>query len=364
MKIIDRLRIRSETGPWRAGLFLILCLLALSAAARLLAVPAPSQAQLVPQSSVVTPTATLLAMTPTLHYSPAAIDDGVIIEGAVRMPGCACELPSVQILFAMDGYTSHGGVTNVMAHTDEQGQYEFGVWLPATPRKVQVWAELEGYAFDPEVYTWMPERGEIKVINFLARRLGATPTPPPQPGLIVRGSVSLASPDDPATGPGLEGVIIYFASAGHPSEIVAATDNLGQYATDFVPVPGDEEIRMWPELDGYRFDPAYYKVMNSIPFEVRKMNFLAVPSGPVIEGHAWSGGEGNTGLAGVKIFRWTGPYVYDYRVIALTDDRGYFRADLEMVGEAERVLVFAMMEGAQLEPKYYEFTAATPASEP
>jgi len=93
----------------------------------------------------------------------------------------------------------------------------------------------------------------------MAMREAAMPTPTPTgtvvPGLAVRGHVWL----DSLSGPGLPGVDIhlFFASYG-PGDVVAVTDEHGDYETRFFYIPGDEMITVWPELAGYAFDPPHH----------------------------------------------------------------------------------------------------------
>lgn len=87
----------------------------------------------------------------------------------------------------------------------------------------------------------------------------STPTPSPEPspiftpspGLLVRGRVS-------ANDIGLEGVKIYRRFSAYPRELIAITDENGNYESNLIYIPGDEMVSIEAELEGYSFDPPYY----------------------------------------------------------------------------------------------------------
>jgi hypothetical protein len=69
------------------------------------------------------------------------------------------------------------------------------------------------------------------------------------PGLILRGSIHYSD------GTPLEGVTICRSFASYPGSRVAITDSNGEFVAEFVGIPGDEMITVWPYLEGYSFDP-------------------------------------------------------------------------------------------------------------
>jgi hypothetical protein len=107
-----------------------------------------------------------------------------------------------------------------------------------------------------------------------------TPIVSDQPGLVIRGYVQLAN------GSGVPGVEIYRAFASYSGDVVATTDQAGNYQSDFKPIPGDEMVRVWAELPGYTFEPAgkvdwlqgayFWRHYHS--FENRVLNFVAKPN--------------------------------------------------------------------------------------
>ena len=76
-----------------------------------------------------------------------------------------------------------------------------------------------------------------------------TGLPNSQPGVLITGFVQLAN------GEGLAGVKIYRAFAAYPGQLIATTTEDGCYQSEFAPIPGDEMVRVWAELPGYRLEP-------------------------------------------------------------------------------------------------------------
>ena len=105
---------------------------------------------------------------------------------------------------------------------------------------------------------------------------GATPTPTPPPmttGLNLQGTVRL-------NGVGLTGVRIYRSYAGYSGVLVATTGADGQYKADFMPIPGDETITIWPERAGFNFDPASTSWRHYHGLENKILGFNAVQAPP------------------------------------------------------------------------------------
>ena len=98
-------------------------------------------------------------------------------------------------------------------------------------------------------------------------------TPEPAPGLVVQGHARLNTED----GPGLAGVRIYRQYASYAGEVVATTDQDGTYQSDFAPIPGDEMVTIWAELEGYTFRPERYNWRHYHGYESRTLDFVAVP---------------------------------------------------------------------------------------
>ncbi len=107
----------------------------------------------------------------------------------------------------------------------------------------------------------------------------ATPTPTQGPGLVVQGYVRL----NDQSGPGLAGVTIYRRFASYPAVPVATTDASGYYQSAFQPIPGDETVTVWPEKDGYTFNPPQVQWRHYYGYSVRILDFAALPHTPTPE---------------------------------------------------------------------------------
>lgn len=98
----------------------------------------------------------------------------------------------------------------------------------------------------------------------------------PEPGLLLRGSVRL--PD----GAPLEGAAIFRAYASYPGEQVAVSGADGHFQSALMPIPGDEMVRVWAELEGYALQPEAPGCDQGVcawrhyfGFEEREINFVA-----------------------------------------------------------------------------------------
>lgn len=103
-----------------------------------------------------------------------------------------------------------------------------------------------------------------------------TSTAQPEAGLVVQGHVWLNAEE----GVGLPDVKIYRRYASYPGELVATTDQDGYYQSDFAPIPGDEMVTVWAELEGYTFEPKQYYWRHYYGYESETLNFVAVPAQP------------------------------------------------------------------------------------
>jgi hypothetical protein len=99
----------------------------------------------------------------------------------------------------------------------------------------------------------------------------ATPTSVPQPGMVIQGRVTL----NDAGQSGLAGVRIYRSFASYPGVVVAITDQTGRYETAFQPIPGDELVTVWAELEGYTFEPLQYNWRHYFGYKVYRLDFSA-----------------------------------------------------------------------------------------
>ena len=103
----------------------------------------------------------------------------------------------------------------------------------------------------------------------------ATPSPEPSPvftpspGLLVRGRVTFNDE-------GLEGVKIYRRFSAYPRELIAVTDENGNYESDLIYIPGDEMVSIEAESAGYSFAPPYYYWRHYYGYEQTTCDFAAV----------------------------------------------------------------------------------------
>ncbi len=100
----------------------------------------------------------------------------------------------------------------------------------------------------PIACTSLPQEGQ-DLIDLTSNPITSLATNTLQPGLLIEGYVNLKD------GSELEGVGIYRSYASYPGELIATTDSTGFYLCAFQPIPGDEMVRVWAELEGYSIDP-------------------------------------------------------------------------------------------------------------
>ena len=109
-------------------------------------------------------------------------------------------------------------------------------------------------------------------VNLPLVQQSGSPDQTPQPGLLIKGYVALED------GSGLPEVKIYRNFASYEGVLVATTDQEGLYQADFVYIPGDEMVAVWAELDGYTFDPEYYRWRHYYGYEESTLDFVAAPN--------------------------------------------------------------------------------------
>lgn len=78
-----------------------------------------------------------------------------------------------------------------------------------------------------------------------------SPAISPTPGLIIDGVVLWED------GNGIPDVIICRRFASYPGVVAAATNADGYFESDFIFIPGDEMITVWPFHPGISFQPEY-----------------------------------------------------------------------------------------------------------
>jgi hypothetical protein len=103
------------------------------------------------------------------------------------------------------------------------------------------------------VSTAVPTEAETAAVSTLPAPSCAETQPTPEPdgkdGLVVYGCVFGADRV------GVAGVKIFRAYANYPGEQVAVSGPDGSFQAEFMPIPGDEMVRVWAELEGKTFGP-------------------------------------------------------------------------------------------------------------
>ena len=94
------------------------------------------------------------------------------------------------------------------------------------------------------------------------------------PGLLLRGSVRSAD------GAPLPDVVICRSFASYPGRRVGTTDRSGDFVAEFVAIPGDEMIAVWPYREGYTFDPPRVYWRHYHGFETSTLRFTGSPAAP------------------------------------------------------------------------------------
>ncbi|MFZ5912562.1 MAG: hypothetical protein ACOYYU_21395, partial [Chloroflexota bacterium] len=102
--------------------------------------------------------------TPTPTKAPT-VTAGISIQGHVRLNGSdGPGLANIQI-YAKGGYGSTEGPARLLATTDEDGYYWNGNAIPL----MIIWAELDGYVFDPKSQEYMgPGQSCTNSCDFIA----------------------------------------------------------------------------------------------------------------------------------------------------------------------------------------------------
>jgi len=95
------------------------------------------------------------------------------------------------------------------------------------------------------------------------------PTMTATSGLLLHGSIHRSD------GTPLAGVTICRRFASYHGNRVAITDDSGEFGAEFVGIPGDEMIAVWPYLEGYSFDPPQVYWRHYHGYEERSLSFAA-----------------------------------------------------------------------------------------
>lgn len=124
--------------------------------------PTPSPVPSPNSSPVGNPPLSLETVFPTeVPANSANEQTGVRIYGHVSMSD-GTNLPNVKIFLGLAAYPG-----NVIATTDKSGDFQSDLKFIAGDENVTVWAELEGYFFEPSNYHWWNYYGfEEKMLSF------------------------------------------------------------------------------------------------------------------------------------------------------------------------------------------------------
>lgn len=99
--------------------------------------------------------------------------------------------------------------------------------------------------------------------------------PAEETGVRIAGHVALND------GTGLANVSIYLSLAAYSGERIALTDEDGNFQSGLKFIPGDENVTVWAELEGYTFNPSNYHWRHYHGLEERTLNFSAAASTPI-----------------------------------------------------------------------------------
>lgn len=131
------------------------------------------------------------------------------------------------------------------------------------------------------VLAWLGIFSSLQQISIFGTHLDYDKSSPyvqeQDPGLVIHGRVwqSTAGCD------GLSNVKIYRNFAAYPGEVEAITDSNGFYRSDFIYIPGDEMVGVWAELEGYSFNPEYYRWRHYYGYSEMKLDFWAIGTTPI-----------------------------------------------------------------------------------
>ena len=93
-----------------------------------------------------------------------------------------------------------------------------------------------------------------------------------QTGARIHGHITTSE------GVSLSNVRIFLSLAAYPGDVIATTDESGDFQSDLKFIPGDENITVWAELEGYTFTPTNYHWRHYYGFEEQQLNFTATVS--------------------------------------------------------------------------------------
>lgn len=91
------------------------------------------------------------------------------------------------------------------------------------------------------------------------------------PGLFMQGTVRTED------GQPLANVTICRAYASYNGEVVATTDQWGNFRSDMAFIPGDELVRVWAYAEGYIFQPELEYWRHYHGFELKELSFTGFP---------------------------------------------------------------------------------------
>jgi hypothetical protein len=123
-------------------------------------IPAPNKLAIVVDTSSANGTSATIPMTTPMPQP------GLIIQGDIHLNDAAG--PGLAGARIYRSYASYPG--SLVATTDPSGHYESEFAYIPGDEMVTVWAEKEGYTFDPQQYYWRHYYGyELRTVDFYAR---------------------------------------------------------------------------------------------------------------------------------------------------------------------------------------------------
>ncbi len=140
---------------------------------------------------------------------------------------------------------------------------------------VQVWAEKDGYTFEPSSHTWPHgTRFELRVASFIGTQIpeqtGADSQPPTYGDNLISGRVYKAG------GEGVPGVMIFVqAGTSDAIQVLGPTAADGTYQGE-VQLPEGIQVKVWAEKEGMTFEPAYHQFFHQTSPENQQLDFLWV----------------------------------------------------------------------------------------
>ncbi len=164
------------------------------------------------------------------------------------------------------------GPSQLAGNSNALGMYIITLQVPDLT-SVQVWAQKEGYRFEPASHMWVHDSGfGLKVANFVGTETFAGNDqdiePPPMAGELLSGRVYNAG------GEGVPGVMVFVQTGTSDAiQVLGPTDSDGTYRGE-VQLPDGIQVRVWVEKEGLTFTPPYHLFFHQVGMENPQFDFL------------------------------------------------------------------------------------------